>query len=126
MESRFTDNLHERWRFAGLALAAVLIVVVPTVLQRKLAREAVDAAQWVAHTHEVGARLYNLQADIRDVESAALTLSKGIDTPALRERMHQADQIHANVDELARLVSERALSINTAAAGGNASLMTLG
>ena len=106
MESRFTDNLHERWRFAGLALAAVLIVVVPTVLQRKLAREAVDAAQWVAHTHEVGARLYNLQADIRDVESAALTLSKGIDTPALRERMRQADQIHANVDELARLVSD--------------------
>ena len=60
----------------------------------------------MAHTHEVGARLYNLQADIRDVESAALTLSKGIDTPALRERMHQADQIHANVDELARLVSD--------------------
>ena len=39
MESHFTDNLHERWRFVGLALAAVLIVVVPTVLQRKLARE---------------------------------------------------------------------------------------
>ena len=106
MGSRFTDNLHERWRFAGLALAAVLIVVVPTVLQRKLAREAVDAAQWVAHTREVGARLYNLQADIRDVESAALTLSKGIDTPALRERMRQADQIHASVEELARLVSD--------------------
>src|SRR5690606_21108225 len=73
---------------------------------RQLASESVDAANWVAHTQAVGARLYNLQADIRDVESAALTLSKGIDSPALRERMGQLKRIDANLDELARLVSD--------------------
>lgn len=106
MLSRFTDDGWDRWRLGGLALAAVLIIVVPALTLRQLASESVDAANWVAHTQAVGARLYNLQADIRDVESAALTLSKGIDSPALRERMGQLKRIDANLDELARLVSD--------------------
>ena len=106
MLSRFTDDGWDRWRLGGLALAAVLIIVVPALTLRQLASESVDAANWVAHTQAVGARLYNLQADIRDVESAALTLSKGIDSPALRERMGQLKRIDANLAELARLVSD--------------------
>ena len=106
MASRFTDDDLSRWRLIGLALAALLIIIVPALTLQRLSSESVDAANWVAHTQTVGARLYNLQADIRDVESAALTLSKGIESPALRERLQRADSIGANVAELTRLVSD--------------------
>lgn len=90
----------------GLGLAALLIIVVPALTLQRLTADSVNAANWVAHTQAVGARLYNLQADIRDVESAALTLSKGIDSQALQQRLHTADGIGDNLRELARLVSD--------------------
>jgi PAS domain S-box-containing protein len=106
MLSRFTDDGWDRWRLIGLGLAAFLIIVVPALTLRQLSRESVNAANWVSHTQSVGARLYNLQADIRDVESAALTLSKGIKSPALEERLNQIDRMEANLQELAKLVSD--------------------
>ncbi len=106
MALRFTDEDWNRWRLIGLALAALLIITVPALTLLRLTNESVASANWVAHTQAVGARLYNLQADIRDVESAALTLSKGIDTPALRQRMRQADRISVNLNELSQLVSD--------------------
>ena len=90
----------------GLGLAALLIIVVPALTLQRLTADSVNAANWVAHTQAVGARLYNLQADIRDVESAALTLSKGINSQALQQRLHTADSISDNLHELARLVSD--------------------
>ncbi len=106
MALRFTDEDWNRWRLIGLALAALLIITVPALTLLRLTNESVASANWVAHTQAVGARLYNLQADIRDVESAALTLSKGIDTPALRQRMRAADRISVNLNELSQLVSD--------------------
>jgi len=106
MAFRFSDDDWSRWRLMGLAFAALLIIIVPAVMLRHLASESVNAVNWVAHTQAVGARLYNLQADIRDVESAALTLSKGIDSQALQLRMQQADRVSENIDELAALVSD--------------------
>lgn len=106
MALRFTDEDWNRWRLIGLALAALLIITVPALTLLRLTNESLASANWVAHTQAVGARLYNLQADIRDVESAALTLSKGIDTPALRQRMRQADRISVNLNELSQLVSD--------------------
>ncbi len=105
MLSRFTDDGWDRWRLGGLALAAVLIIVVPALTLRQLASESVDAANWVVHAQAIGARLYNLQASVRDVESAALTMSKGIDSPALQQRMKQAGRIEEDLTELAKLVS---------------------
>ena len=90
----------------GLGLAALLIIVVPALTLQRMTADSVNAANWVAHTQAVGARLYNLQADIRDVESAALTLSKGINSQALQQRLHTADSISDNLHELARLVSD--------------------
>ncbi|KRG44322.1 histidine kinase [Stenotrophomonas pictorum JCM 9942] len=106
MLSRFTDDGWDRWRLIGLGLAAFLIIVVPALTMRQLSRESVNAANWVAHTQAVGARLYNLQADIRDVESAALTLSKGIQSPALDERLQRMDRMQATMQELAELVKD--------------------
>ena len=106
MATRLTDDDWSRWRLFGLGLAALLIIVVPALTLQRLSSDSVHAANWVAHTQAVGARLYNLQADIRDVESAALTLSKGIDSPALQERLHTADRIGVNLSELAQLVND--------------------
>lgn len=106
MATRLTDDDWSRWRLYGLGLAALLIIVVPALTLQRLSADSVNAANWVAHTQAVGARLYNLQADIRDVESAALTLSKGIDSPALQERLQMADRIDVNISELAQLVSD--------------------
>ncbi|WP_313173038.1 ATP-binding protein [Stenotrophomonas sp.] len=106
MATRLTDDGWSRWRLFGLGLAALLIIVVPALTLQRLAADSVNASNWVVHTQAVGARLYNLQADIRDVESAALTLSKGIDSPALQERLQTADRIGVNLTELAQLVSD--------------------
>lgn len=106
MATRLTDDDWSRWRLFGLGLAALLIIVVPALTLQRLSSDSVNAANWVAHTQAVGARLYNLQADIRDVESAALTLSKGIDSQALQERLHTADRIGVNLSELAQLVRD--------------------
>ena len=106
MAGRLTDDDWSRWRLLGLGLAALLIIVVPALTLQRLTADSVNAANWVAHTQAVGARLYNLQADIRDVESAALTLSKGIDSTALQERLHTADRIGVNLSELAQLVRD--------------------
>ncbi len=106
MATRLTDDDWSRWRLYGLGLAALLIIVVPALTLQRLAADSINAANWVAHTQAVGARLYNLQADIRDVESAALTLSKGIESPALQERLQMADRINLNLRELALLVSD--------------------
>ena len=106
MAYRFTDEGWDRWRFAGLGLAALLIVVVPSLLLLQLSRDSVNAANWVAHTQAVSARLYVLQADIRDVESAALTMSKGVESDALRQRLRRADYIGQTLGELSNLVSD--------------------
>jgi len=106
MVTRLTDDGWSRWRLYGLGLAALLIIVVPALTLQRLAADSVNASNWVVHTQAVGARLYNLQADIRDVESAALTLSKGIDSPALQERLQTADRIGVNLTELAQLVRD--------------------
>lgn len=106
MAYRFTDEGWDRWRFAGLGLAALLIVVVPSLLLLQISRDSVNAANWVAHTQAVSARLYILQADIRDVESAALTLSKGVESDALRQRLRRADHVGRTLEELSSLVSD--------------------
>ena len=106
MAYRFTDEGWDRWRFAGLGLAALLIVVVPSLLLLQLSRDSVNAANWVAHTQAVSTRLYVLQADIRDVESAALTMSKGVESDALRQRLRRADYIGQTLGELSSLVSD--------------------
>lgn len=102
----FSDDIWDRWRLPALALAAAAIIVVPWLTLRKLQQDSEQAMAWVNHTQAVGVALQKLQADVRDVESAALTLSKGVDAPGLRERMARADEIPGRLAELGRMTRD--------------------
>ena len=96
----------EQARMAVLAMTAVLIIVLPWLLMRGLWDRAQQATARVDHTQVVGSVLYQLQADIRDFESAALTLSKGVSNPQLQQRMGIADTFPATLKELSALVQD--------------------
>ena len=102
----FEDDIGDRWRLPALALAAAAIIVVPWLTQRHLQQESEAAMAWVTHTQQVGVAAQQLQADVRDVESAALTLSKGVDVPGLRERMAKADEIPGKLSALATMTRD--------------------
>ncbi|HDS1579709.1 TPA: PAS domain-containing protein [Stenotrophomonas maltophilia] len=102
----FSDDIWDRWRLPALALAAAAIIVVPWLTLRKLQDDSQQAMAWVNHTQAVGIALQQLQADVRDVESAALTLSKGVDAPGLRERMARANDIPGRLAELGRMTRD--------------------
>ncbi|ALA87917.1 histidine kinase [Stenotrophomonas maltophilia] len=102
----FSDDIWDRWRLPALALAAAAIIVVPWLTLRKLQQDSEDAMAWVNHTQAVGVALQQLQADVRDVESAALTLSKGVDAPGLRERMAKANDLPGRLAELGRMTRD--------------------
>lgn len=102
----FSDDIWDRWRLPALALAAAAIIVVPWLTLRKLQQDSEQAMAWVNHTQAVGVALQQLQADVRDVESAALTLSKGVDAPGLRERMARANEIPGRLAELGRMTRD--------------------
>ncbi|HEL2981188.1 TPA: PAS domain-containing protein [Stenotrophomonas maltophilia] len=102
----FSDDIWDRWRLPALALAAAAIIVVPWLTLRKLQQDNEQAMAWVNHTQAVGVALQQLQADVRDVESAALTLSKGVDAPGLRVRMAKASEIPGRLAELGRLTRD--------------------
>lgn len=102
----FSDDIWDRWRLPALSLAAAAIIVVPWLTLRNLQQDNEQAMAWVSHTQAVGVALQQLQADVRDVESAALTLSKGIDAPGLRERMAKANEIPGRLAELGRMTRD--------------------
>ncbi len=102
----FSDDIWDRWRLPALALFAAAIIVVPWLTLRKLQQDSEDAMAWVNHTQAVGVALQQLQADVRDVESAALTLSKGVDAPGLRERMAKANDLPGRLAELGRMTRD--------------------
>ncbi len=102
----FSDDIWDRWRLPALALAAAAIIVVPWLTLRQLQQDSEDAMAWVNHTQAVGVALQQLQADVRDVELAALTLSKGVDAPGLRERMAKANDLPGRLAELGRMTRD--------------------
>jgi len=106
MAQVFSDDVWDRWRLPALALAAAAIIVVPWLTLRKLQQDNEQAMAWVSHTQAVGVALQQLQADVRDVESAALTLSKGVDSPGLRERMAKANEIPGRLAQLGRMTRD--------------------
>ncbi|KAF1014828.1 MAG: Phytochrome-like protein cph1 [Stenotrophomonas maltophilia] len=102
----FSDDIWDRWRMPALALAAAAIIVVPWLFLRKLQQDSAQAMAWVNHTQAVSVLAQQLQADVRDIEAAALTLSKGVDGPGLRDRMAKADEIPGKLAELGRMTHD--------------------
>jgi PAS domain S-box-containing protein len=96
----------EYLKLAALCLSAILIIILPWLLMRGLWDKTRQANERVDHTQAVGSLLYRLQADIRDFESAALTLSKGVSTAGVRQRMVLADTFVQTLDELSALVKD--------------------
>lgn len=96
----------EYLKLAALFLAAILIIILPWLLMRGLWDKTRQANDRVDHTQAVGTLLYGLQADIRDFESAALTLSKGVTTAGVRERMALADTFQTTLGQLSALVQD--------------------
>ncbi|MCC4596389.1 ATP-binding protein [Xanthomonas campestris pv. phormiicola] len=80
----------DRWRLPLLVLAVVLIVILPSLLLRQMSDSTLRAADWVSHSQEVTAELSKLEANMRDMESAALAMSHDVDSPILRARFDES------------------------------------
>lgn len=102
MQATVNEDVWDRWRLPLLALAVFLIMVVPSLLLQQMARTADQAANWAAHSREVGEQAQRLEAAMRDLEAASMMRSYGIQRDSLlaRSRAAQADL----KDALAQLV----------------------
>lgn len=96
----------EYMKLVALGIAAISIIILPWMLMRGLWDKTQQAYERLDHTQAVGTLLYRLQADIRDFESAALTLSKGVSSPGVEQRMKLADSFGPTLAELSVLVRD--------------------
>jgi len=76
-----------RWRLPLLGLAVLVIVVGPVILLQRLSRSNLDAADAVAHTHEVEAAVMAMALDVREIEASGMMIALGADHPLARERL---------------------------------------
>ncbi|WP_369979273.1 sensor histidine kinase [Xanthomonas bundabergensis] len=97
----------DRWRLPLLVLAVVLIVILPSLLLRQMSDSTLRAADWVSHSQEVTAELSKLEANMRDMESAALAMSHDVDSPILRARFDESrSSIAPTIARLVELTSD--------------------
>ncbi|WP_045728223.1 ATP-binding protein [Xanthomonas sp. GPE 39] len=100
-------DVWDRWRLPVLALAVVLIVILPSLLLRQMNAATLRAADWMSHSQEVTAALSELQADVRDMESAAMAMSHDTDSPSLKTRLKQTRaSLVSNIARLAQLTRD--------------------
>ncbi|MGH8073520.1 MAG: ATP-binding protein [Lysobacter sp.] len=93
-----------RWRLPTLALAILLIVVLPFVFLDSVVQGSQDAAQRVDHTRQVESTIHSLSSAIRNSEAATLALASGIDTPLVRGRLATSTaEIPVAFEQLGRL-----------------------
>ncbi len=79
-----------KWQLPALALAVLLIVVVPSLVLQQLSSHNLDAADAIAHTHEVEAAVGLLAVEVREFESSGMLLALGGELPAARQRIGEA------------------------------------
>ena len=58
-------------RFIVIFLALVLIVGLAFVIRSRITNATLDSMQWVSHTHEVKATVFELAASLNDMEASA-------------------------------------------------------
>lgn len=81
------------WRFQWLLYAFVaFIVVAPFLLMRQANQRIQDADLMLAHTREVESVASQLLFQVRDLESAAATITAGVDVPNARRRVAESEQ----------------------------------
>ena len=69
------------WRTLLLAIAVLVIVVLPFLLLRVAEQREIEAADRVAHTLQVESALQSLLAAVRGLESASVARALGVDVP---------------------------------------------
>ncbi len=96
-----------RWRLPLLGLAILLIVVGPVVLLQRLSRANLDAADAVAHTHQVEAAVMAVALDVREIESSGMMIALGADHPLARKRLETGRvELPQRFEELTRLTAD--------------------
>ena len=76
-----------RWRLPLLATTVLLIIVVPFLILLDLSRDSLEAADAVAHTHQVEAAVNAMAVALRETEESAMAVSLGGGLPRTRERV---------------------------------------
>ncbi|UNK48949.1 ATP-binding protein [Lysobacter sp. S4-A87] len=96
-----------RWRVPAIAAGILLIVVVPFLFLQNLSRDNLEAADAVAHTHEVESAVAGLALNVREVESASMVVVLGGDLPLARQRISQGrEEIPGQLRALAALTAD--------------------
>lgn len=109
MQTTAKHDAWDRWRLPLLVLAVVLIVILPSLLLRQMSDSTLRAADWVSHSQEVTAELSKLEANMRDMESAAMAMSHDVDSPILRARFDESrGSIAPTIARLVELTSDNA------------------
>ncbi|HEY4292419.1 sensor histidine kinase [Luteibacter sp.] len=81
------ERIGLRWRLVGLLAAVLVIVALPYIVTRASSEDALNSRDWVAHTAEVKASVYELAETLRNSEAAIYALLAGApDSAALDER----------------------------------------
>ncbi|MET0756330.1 MAG: ATP-binding protein [Pseudoxanthomonas sp.] len=78
-----------RWALPVLAVAILLIVMVPFLILQDLSRDSLAAADSVGHTHQVEAAVNALAVELRETELSAMIISMGAGTPNTRQRVEK-------------------------------------
>ncbi len=94
-------------RLAALMLAIIAIVVAPFLVLRVATERSLEAAYLVSQALAVEKSVHALSYEVRSIESAALAVAAGIDTPQVRERIAESSaQIGPALAEIARLTRD--------------------
>jgi PAS domain S-box-containing protein len=64
------ERIGLRWRLVGLLAAVLVIVALPYVVTRSSSEEALNSRDWVTHTAEIKAGVYQLDGLLRSSEAA--------------------------------------------------------
>ncbi|WP_342317154.1 ATP-binding protein [Lysobacter sp. FW306-1B-D06B] len=107
METTMTRFGWGRWRLPLLAAGIVLIMVTPFLLLQRLSEQNLQAADAVAHTHEVETAVAQLALTVREIESSGMLIALGVDQPLARERMASGKvELGPQFDRLTRLTAD--------------------
>jgi PAS domain S-box-containing protein len=81
------ERIGLRWRLVGLLAAVLVIVALPYVVTRSSSEDALDSRDWVTHTAEIKASVYQLDGILRSSEAAMYARISGApDSAVLDER----------------------------------------
>lgn len=94
-------------RLLALMLAIAVIVVAPFIVLREATERSLAAAYLVSQALAVEKSVHALSYEVRSIETAALALAAGIDTPQVRERLAESSaRLEPALAEIARLTRD--------------------